>query len=331
MHLNSKMGMKVLLYVAFSALCYYHQALKIATDRYKVNENTERMQKQKAMILSFHPCITADHQVILGSRELGPEDLSLISRARAIILPQSCKEDLYRACKNSSAVLFPDYDARFAYPGKVGQSLLFAKQGLPQPETITWRSVEKFQAACRRSYPHKLPFLIKENTTHEAEGIYSIENAHSLEMAVDCLYKNSGMESPAFISQELIPAGGNVLRVVILETNLISYWKRPRESGQIITNVGKGSMIDKKWRMDLQEKGKAQVRRLSTVTGVNLAAVDLIFPLKNPDPQPLFLEINYYFGRRGLGNSFNYYSLLFEALKDWLGKKGFDPDTVGLI
>ncbi len=283
------------------------------------------------MILSFHPCITADRQVILGSRDPGPEDLSLIARAKAIILPQSCKGDLYRACKNSSAVLFPDYDTRFAYPGKVGQSLLFRKQGLPHPNTLAWNSVADFRKAYRESSPHRMPFFLKANMSHEADGVYFVEDNRSLESALECLSKENGSVSSDFISQEFIPAEGNVLRAVILEEEIILYWKRPERPGQIITALGKGAKIDKLWRMDLQEKGRVQAQRLSTATGINLAAVDFLFPLTEDDPQPLFQEINYYFGRRGLGGSLNYYGMLFKAIKKWLLKKGIESTSVKLV
>jgi len=77
------------------------------------------------MILSFHPCFADDIQIILKDRDLNSDDLALIREAEVIILPQSCKFDLYQACKNSSALIFPNYEARFEYPGKIGQSLLF--------------------------------------------------------------------------------------------------------------------------------------------------------------------------------------------------------------
>ena len=90
-------------------------------------------------------------------------------------------------------------------------------------------------------------------------------------------------------------------------------------------------MIDHNWRPDLQEKGHASARELAKKIGINLAAIDLVFPIACKDPEPVFLEINYYFGRRGLGGSENYYSLLYEAVQDWLSEIGLDPESVSLI
>ena len=59
--------------------------------------------------------------------------------------------------------------------------------------------------------------------------------------------------------------------------------------------------------------------------------MDFVFPISEKDPEPLFLEINYYFGRRGLGGSENYYQLLHQAIRDWLEEEGLDPEAVRLV
>lgn len=283
------------------------------------------------MILSFHPCFTADRQVILGPRSINSGDLSLIHEARVILLPQHCSSDLYHACKGSSASLFPNYDARFNYPGKVGQSLLFKKTISPHPETIAWRSVKDFKISCQEYYPHSMPFLIKANESHEAEGIYLIEDGDGLESSLENMDHLASSGSPGFISQELIHSGGNVLRSVIIGKKIITYWKRPEKTGQIITSISKGAKIDKKWRTDLQDKGRRHVQKFSDATKINLAAIDSVFPIDHDNPQPLFLEINYYFGRRGLGGSAKYYKMLYGAIQEWLIDIGSDPKSVELV
>jgi ribosomal protein S6--L-glutamate ligase len=122
-----------------------------------------------------------------------------------------------------------------------------------------------------------------------------------------------------------------VLRAVIIGKKIITYWKRPNKSGQVITTISRGALIDHEWRPDLQEKGNAIVRVLAGKTGIDLAAVDLVFPLSEEAPDPLFLEINYYFGRRGLGGSEKYYQLLYEAVRDWLMDEGLNPEAVRLV
>ena len=202
------------------------------------------------MILSFHPCFLSDTLVILGDGTLDNHDLRHIEAAEVIILPQYCNSELYRACKSSSAQIFPNYDARFEYPGKIGQSLLFKKYECPHPETQQWASVRTFTEAYEgeRDFAHRMPFLIKGDQAHEAEGIYTITDRGALEASLEDLERLEGMGSSGFISQQLIRAEGNVLRVVIIGSRTISYWKRARETGQMITTISRGAGAVCRWR-----------------------------------------------------------------------------------
>jgi ribosomal protein S6--L-glutamate ligase len=111
----------------------------------------------------------------------------------------------------------------------------------------------------------------------------------------------------------------------------MTYWKRPNKTGQVITTISRDAIIDSEWRPDLQEKGKRQAHVLTEKTGINLAAVDFVFPFSLKDPEPFVLEINYFFGRRGLGGTENYYRLLYQAVQDWLAEAGLNPKSVRLI
>jgi ribosomal protein S6--L-glutamate ligase len=285
------------------------------------------------MILSFHPCFDTDVQVILGDRGLDAAEHKLIRDAEAIILPQGCPENLYGACSYSSAHVFPNYKMRFKYPGKRGQSLLFKDFGLPHPKTLRWEAVKEFKKAHPdiEIHPHKLPFLLKDDKSHEADGIFLVKDSPSLLEALNYLIQSESSDMPGFVTQAFIPCGGNVLRAVIIGKQVITYWKRSTTSGQIITTISRGAIIDSDWKPVLQIKGKEQARLLVLKTGINLAAVDFVFPISDKDPDPLFLEINYYFGRRGLGGSENYYRLLHKAIQQWLAEAGLNPESVELI
>lgn len=285
------------------------------------------------MILSFHPCFDTDIQIILGDRKVDSDILKSIEKADAIVLPQACPQDLYNICAKSKASLFPNYQARIEYPGKIGQSRLFEKLDLPHPVTLRWRGVEDYEDVCLRqdTLPQDLPFLIKDDMSHEAEGVFLIENRTALKEALDKLALRERPGLKGFVTQEYVPCGGNVLRAVVMGKWVITYWKRPCKPGQQITTISKGAIIDHDWQPNLQERGRDQALLLSGKTGINLAAIDFVLPIADKDPEPLFLEINYYFGRRGLGGSENYYSLLYEAVQDWLSEIGLDPESVSLI
>ncbi|MFZ7112124.1 MAG: ATP-grasp domain-containing protein [Desulfatiglandales bacterium] len=284
------------------------------------------------MILSFHPCFVTDRQIILGDRALGEDDRRLIRDADAILLPQACSSELFDACRQSRAALFPNYTSRFEFPGKIGQSELFKRFEWPHPNTTVWGTVDHFRKACPgpEDFPHDRPFLIKTNHGHEAEGIFVIHDLQDLEASCASLSALEHTGYHGFVSQEMIASRGNVLRVVILGRRFISYWKRPKRPGRMITTISRGAIIDRHWRPDLQGKGISAARRLSADTGINLAAVDFIFSLDRPDPGPLVLEINYYFGRRGLGGSLKYYRSLYRVIQEWLAEQGRDSGKVTL-
>lgn len=282
------------------------------------------------MILSFHPCFDADVQIVLGSRPLDSNHLQLIRQAEAIILPQALRANFYRACSASDAFLFPDYEMRFRYPGKTGQSLMFRDFGLPHPHTVLWKTLENFKKKypSTKTHPHKKPFLIKTDNSHEAEGVYLIKDDHSLSQALSALELRAKSDPSGFITQDYVPSNGNVLRAVIIGKKIFTYWKRPGRPGQVITTISRGAVIDHHWRPGLQAKGQDQARSLSKGTRINLAAIDFVFDFSDKRAEPLYLEINYYFGRRGLGGTKKYYRLFYRALQDWLKETGLNPNSV---
>ena len=281
------------------------------------------------MILSFHPCFTADCQIILGSRPLNEEDRKLIRGAHAVILPQGRIHGVRAECLAAGVPVFPDYEMRRAFPGKVGQSLLFETFRLPHPRTFRWRSVDRLRKA--PNLPHGFPFVVKDDGSHEAEGVFLVTDPESLAAALGMPALKTGGQNNGFVTQDFVDSGGNILRAVIMAREIITYWKRPVSPGQVITTISKGARIDHDWEPVLQEKGRVQAKVLAERTGINLAAVDFIFPLSEKDPEPLFLEINYFFGRRGLGGMDAYYRLLYKAVQDWIKGIGLNPETVELV
>ena len=158
------------------------------------------------MILSFHPCFDAHVQIILGDRRLDFQDLELIRGAEAIILPQGCPEDLFQACIDSGAHIFPDYAIRFKYPGKMGQCFLFKDFGLPHPKTLRWPAVKEFKKVYPdiEIHPHKLPFLVKDNKSHEAHGVFIVKDSLSLSEALDYLIHHEKSGLSGFVTQDLV-------------------------------------------------------------------------------------------------------------------------------
>ncbi|MBP1724928.1 MAG: RimK protein ATP-grasp [Deltaproteobacteria bacterium] len=277
------------------------------------------------MILSFHPCIHGDENVIVAGRGPTPAEEALVRRADAIILPQGVREDLYDMCRRHCGRLFPDYDCRFAYPGKLGDIRLFRALGIPHPESLLFSDVADYRRRYpleRGVFPFRPPFIIKGNTGGEGNLVFRIHQPDQLE---EILAIFAGMETSGFLgflAQELIDHGGRDLRVVALHDQVFSYWRVQHDPAQFLTNLSAGGAIDAQSDRHLRRRAEALVRHLSQKSGINLAGIDLMFDAQERDAEPLMVEINYWFGRRFFGSSRVYYRHLLEAIQRWLG--GFD-------
>ncbi len=273
------------------------------------------------MIVSFHPVITADKNILCAGRDPGPKDEAAIKAADAVILPQGCQQPLYEMAACHCRYVFPDYHARFRFPGKTGQIRLFSRFDLPHPRTQSFASMDEFYH--QTGFPGKkpgfdIPFIFKFDWGGEGDTVIRVDTQAAFEKTLE---KAAGLErtgQKGFLLQELIPTDGRSLRVAVIGTQRHSYWRVPSDSGAFGTALSKGARIDTQSDPDLQAAGIAAVDQLCEKTGINLAGVDLIFPKTIEKPAPLLLEINYFFGRTGLGGSEKFYQMLASETAKWL-------------
>jgi ribosomal protein S6--L-glutamate ligase len=277
------------------------------------------------MILSFHPLFTADVNINCAGRAPGPAELEAIKAADAVVLPQGCREDLYTTARRHCRLVFPNYDARFRYPGKIGQIRLFETTGVPFPATETFPSLGAF----RRRYPgpagppaHRLPFVFKFDWGGEGETVFLIrtpaELADVLDKAAD--FERTGQHG--FVIQQFIPCGRRSLRVTVIGQSLTAYWRAQPDPHRFHASVSAGGTIDAEADPQLRSAAEEQLKRFCTKTGLNLAGCDFLFAETTKDGSPLFLEINYFFGRRGLGGSEGFYNVLLREIDNWLKRQG---------
>jgi ribosomal protein S6--L-glutamate ligase len=279
------------------------------------------------MILSFHPCIHANLNAIVAGRAPRPEEESMVRQADAIILPQGVREDLYHLCRKYTNRVFPNYDLRFQNPGKVGDVLLFRSALIPHPETYLFQNVSVYLSqfpAGENHFPFPFPFVLKGNYGGEGRMVYRIHNSQELQIILDQLRAMENSGTRGFIVQKWIDHGGRDIRVVVLHDRLISYWRVQRDSQQFLTNLSAGGTIDSQSDHHLLEKAEKIVHHFCEKTGINLAGIDLMYNKDDEAKEPLFLEINYWFGRRFFGSSEAYYAELKKAVKRWLA--AFDPE-----
>ena len=273
------------------------------------------------MILSFHPCFTADNNIICAGREPSQDDLTMIKAADAVVLPQGCHESLYQMARKNCLNVFPNYDARFRYPGKIGQTALFQKQNVFHPKSITFQDVRSFHEWYEKSMekmPFDFPFVFKFDWGGEGDTVFLIKSPGAFE---EILQKVIAYENPyqkGFLIQEYIPSKNRSLRVVVIGQRVVSYWRVQNTNASFCVSLAKGAVIDTGSDLNLQETAITSTKNFCQTTGINLAGFDFLFSSTDKAQTPLFLEINYFFGRQGLGGSEEFYRLLQTEINNYL-------------
>jgi len=267
------------------------------------------------MKLSFHPMIEADKNILCAGREPDDTDRDAIKKARAVILPQGCRKSLYQMASKHCKHVFPNYDALFQYPGKTGQIKLFKKWGVPHPPTLVYDSVDQY--INRNDHEKTIinyPCVFKFSWGGEGHTVFYVDSEKELNELINKANEFEKSGQYGFIIQDYIPCENRSLRVVVVNKSIISYWRVQKES--FYSNIAKGASIDYHSDPHLIEKAKLALINFCTKTNINLAGFDFLFHEKINNP--LFLEINYFFGRKGLGGAEAYYKLLISEIKDWL-------------
>lgn len=272
------------------------------------------------MLLSYHPCYVGDENRLCAGRDPDESDARAMAAANGVVLPQGCRMSLFEMAKKNCAHVFPDYTTRFEYPGKTGQSRLFKKFGVHYPHTEEFSDLVAFNKRMGKADlipgTFDYPFVFKFDWSGEGVNVRLIKSADEFKQVMQLAktYEQTGQKG--FVIQQYIPAGSRSLRVVAMGSRFIPYW-RTAPDGTFGTAVANGAEIDHKSYPYLQKKGIESVRRICAMTGINLAGFDLIFDETDEEKTPFFLEINYFFGRRGLGGSELFYKLLCTEIDRW--------------
>jgi ribosomal protein S6--L-glutamate ligase len=281
------------------------------------------------MILSYHPCYEAETNLLCAGRDPDADDLKAIQRAAAVILPQGCRPSLYRMARENCRYIFPNYDARFAYPGKTGQVRLFKTVDVPHPQTWIFHDLVQFRQWQKTKATIRFPMVFKLDWGGEGETVMLLESTLDLEksLARAAEYEKSGQRG--FILQAMIPHAQRTLRVVVIGQTLKAYWRIQDDPGIFGTSLNGGARIDHDVRPVIRRKIVSITRRFCQQTRINLAGLDFLFhesDLTHDDPSPFMLEINYFFGRAGLGGSTPFYVLLQAEIDNWLAGLGLATD-----
>ena len=268
-------------------------------------------------VVSLHPVIEGD--AFFWERGVWNNKLfKAVKSAAAVILPQTVNRELYTLCTKMCPHVFPNYDLRFQWEGKIGDTLAFWTYGVKHPRTVIFPKVETLVG----DHPHMgleapelppYPFVLKGAYGGEGKQIWLIRGPEDLDTKLQVLRRHELQGKNGFVIQEYLPFLERDLRVAVIGSRVLSYW---RKGEGFRHNVAQGGIIDPAADPELQEIGRQKVKQFCRLSGINLAAFDLVFP--PGEKEPVFLEINYTFGRTGLGGSENFYTLLRDAVEQWL-------------
>ena len=282
------------------------------------------------MILSFHPLFKADKNINCAGRPPGSDELVQIKAAAAVILPQGCRRDLYAMSRENCPLVFPNYDVRFDYPGKIGQIRLFHQNGVLYPKSEDFADTEIF----KKRYPHipkdlsfEFPFVLKFDWGGEGETVHLIDSTEQLKALIQKARAFEHTGQKGFLIQEYVPCRSRTLRVIVIGQRYISYWRVQGSHGTFLANLAQGAQIDTESNPDQQVKAVEAVKLFSRRTRIDLAGFDILFSTNPDQTEPYFLEINYFFGRRGIGGSERYYGILVGEIKSWLHRHGVSLET----
>jgi ribosomal protein S6--L-glutamate ligase len=273
------------------------------------------------MILSFHPRVKGDFNLRLTFKGLfSEEETRLISSAKAIVVTQGIKVHQYQFCCDRCPNVFPDYSHRFGFQGKYANIKLFRKFDAPHPKSVCYESVEGFELQHFENHEPLMPFpfVLKGDRGGGGWAVFLVRDLIELRKQLDVLRNRHFHPKRRFISQVFVKHGGRDLRVAMVGRIAKAYWRCQHKPREFRNNVGRGAVINHDLDPELKEKGIRCVESLCKKTGINLAAFDVLFDRSLPEPEPLLSEINFLFGRRGLGGSAGFHGLLNEAVEDWI-------------
>lgn len=275
------------------------------------------------MILSYHPCYVGDRNLLCAGRPPDANDASAMAEATAVILPQGCPEALYRLARQQCPQLFPHYDVRFGFPGKRGQARLFGRMDIPHPVTLSFAGVDDFfhrHPRWRQSPPLDLPLVFKFDWGGGGDTVFRVAEIETLVALLDRAAQTEKSGAAGFVLQAFVPGDHRTLRVAVIGEHREAYWRIQTDPTRFHASVCAGAVIERSAFPEQMAAGIRAVDDFCRRTAVNLAGFDLLFPENRAEP--LFLEINWFFGRRGLGGSEPFYTLLTAEIDRWLGRIG---------
>jgi len=163
-------------------------------------------------------------------------------------------------------------------------ALQFLKQyeeKLPFPESAVVFSPNSVDSIIDK---FKFPVIVKASTGKKGKAIWKAENVGEVKKVIQ---ENQEL-SPSFIIREFIPNDGDI-RVFTVGYKAIGAMKRTPKQGDFRSNISQGGKGEK-FNLDERDEIKKLAEKISRVTRIEIAGVDII--LHKETGEPYILEVN---------------------------------------
>lgn len=268
----------------------------------------KRFRPEKPYFVSFHPGIPLEVNLPVFSPVEDPEVQSLLRSAAGVLLPSYVTPARYRAITRCCRSWFPRLDTRFTCCGKTAQIRLFRDHGVRHPESALFNDAAELRDfIAHGDPPGGYPCVLKGDTGGGGSTVFPVRNGQEVLRCLDRLPSDQPM-----LLQKWVNHGGRDLRVVVYGRQAVSYFRVG--DGRFYNNVCRGGRLDPEGRPDLQRKGIEAVRAFCDAVSIDVAGFDLMFPDAGP---PVFIEINFHFGRKGLGGNPGHRRYWARAVQEW--------------
>ncbi len=259
-------------------------------------------------LVSFRPGIPMEENLLPFSSIEEPGVRKLLRGAAGVLLPDHVTPARYESITREARSWFPRQEARFLFFGKSSQSLLFQRLGIRHPESLVFETPPQLTAYLNEhGAPWGYPMVLKGDRGGGGSTVFPIRSPEDVAPSLAKLPAGEPL-----LLQRWVEHGGKDLRVVIYGSHAVSYFRVG--GGAFYNNVCRGGRVDHEGWPRLQEKGVEAVRRFRSQVSIDIAGFDLMFPDAG---DPVFVEINYHFGKKGLGGSKGHGAHVNEAIRDW--------------
>ncbi len=235
-----------------------------------------------------------------------------------MILPLGCSQSLYEMARQNCAHVFPNYDLRFRYPGKTGQIELFETYAIDHPDTIVVNAFSGMNIGALDLKAIGYPMVLKRDWGGEGYTVYWIEDRQELAENLKTIQQQSSDPEKLLLQQAILGNQGRVMRVVCIGDFFKAYWRIAPEPDERIVHLTDNGCIDAdKLDPPLLMEAENAARQFCAKTGINLVGIDYLFDFSSSVPKSFIIELNYFFGRKGLGGSQAYYTILTREIQKW--------------